>query len=296
MQIVHSSKAFAGLAAVVLASLGVVQAAGEPDHAAGGAEAVGAPRAEAAVDTTADREGRDVDPATVALAPFSAAAAGAPPPAPWQHRTLPRVPQTNRFALVEVDGRTVLQVRSEAAASTLVHPLALDPQRHPLLNWRWQVSNPVAASDFTRKDGDDYAGRVYVLFDYPTERLPLMQRLRMALARNVHGTELPTAAIAYVWGSAQPAGATGPNPYTDRVQMIVVESGAARAGQWVTVRRDVAADFEAVFGEPAPAVIGVAVGADTDNTGEAVTTLFGDLWFAARDAALLGGGEAAPGR
>lgn len=292
MQIVHSSKAFAGLAAVVLASLGMVQAAGEPDHAASGA-----PPADAATDTTtADRGGRVPDPGIVALAPFSAVAAGGAPPAPWQHRTLPRVPQTNRFALVEVDGRTVLQVRSEAAASTLVHPLALDPQRHPLLHWRWQVSNPVAASDFTRKDGDDYAARVYVLFDYPTERLPLLQRLSMALARNLHGTELPAAAIAYVWGTAQPAGATGPNPYTDRVQMIVVESGAARAGQWVTVRRDVAADFAAVFGEPAPPVTAVAVGADTDNTGEAVTTLFGDLWFAARDVTPPAGGDAAPGR
>jgi hypothetical protein len=61
--------------------------------------------------------------------------------------------------------------------------------------------------------------------------------------------------------------------------MIVVESGAARAGQWVTIERDIAADFRAAFGEAAPPVTGIAISADTDNTGESVTAWFGDLQF-----------------
>ena len=101
----------------------------------------------------------------------------------------------------------------------------------------------------------------------------------MTLARALYGTELPTAAIAYVWGAAQPVGATGPNPYTDRVRMIVVDSGPRHAGEWIEVRRDVAADFRAAFGEAPPHITGVAVSADTDNTGERVTAQFGDLRF-----------------
>lgn len=53
--------------------------------------------------------------------------------------------------------------------------------------------------------------------------------------------------------------------------MIVVESGADKAGLWVTVTRDLAADFRAAFGEEAPPVIGVVIATDTDNTGERVT-------------------------
>jgi len=64
--------------------------------------------------------------------------------------------------------------------------------------------------------------------------------------------------------------------------MIVVDSGATHAGQWREVVRDVAADFRAAFGDPLPAVSGIAVAADTDNTGERVEARFGDLWFAAR--------------
>jgi len=218
---------------------------------------------------------------TPAPAPFSAAEPGTAPPAPWRHQPLPRVERQNRFDLVEDDGRTVLRVRSDAAASTLAQPLDVDPAETPVLKWRWKVSRPVAGSDFSHKGGDDYAGRVYVLFDYPVERLSLADRARIALGRALYGAELPAAAIAYVWGTAQPPGAIGPNPYTDRVRMVVVDSGAAHAGQWVSVRRNVAADFRAAFGEAAPRIVGIAVSADTDNTGERVTTLFGDLRFVA---------------
>lgn len=213
---------------------------------------------------------------------FSGMTPGAAVGAPWQHQPLPRVERENRFDLVADGGATVLRVRSEAAASTLTHPLAVDPARTPRLAWRWKVSNALAGSDFSRKAGDDYAARVYVLFDYPVDRLSFADRVRISLGRALYGADLPAAAIAYVWGTAQSVGASGPNPYTDRVRMIVVDSGPGAAGQWREVERDLAADFRAVFGEPVPPVVGLALSADTDNTGEAVTTLFGDLRFLPR--------------
>ena len=144
------------------------------------------------------------------------------------------------------------------------------------------MSNSVAASDLRRKAGDDYAGRVYVLFDLPPERLRVADRLKIAAARLLHGADLPAAALCYVWGTAQAAGESGWNAYTDRLRMLVVDSGNGHAGQWREVVRDVAADFRAAFGEPVPAISGVAVAADTDNSGERVEARFGDLWFEAR--------------
>lgn len=223
----------------------------------------------------------DISPDSIA--PFSAATPGPAIPAPWRHQPLPNVERENRFDLVADEDGPVLRVRSQAAASTLLHPLDVDPARTPVLAWRWKVSAPVAGSDFTRKAGDDYAGRVYVLFDLPLERLSFAERVKIGLARTLHGAQLPAAAIAYVWGNAQPTGASGSNPYTERVHMIVVESGPARAGKWVEERRDVAADFRAAFGGAVPRIKGVAVSADTDNTGEAVTAWFGDLRFLTRE-------------
>ena len=59
--------------------------------------------------------------------------------------------------------------------------------------------------------------------------------------------------------------------------MIVVESGTSRVGEWVSERRNVAADFRAAFGEAAPPITAVILAADTDNTGERTVSYFGDI-------------------
>lgn len=213
---------------------------------------------------------------------FSAAPPGKRWPAGWVHQTLPAVERANSFDLVADEGVTVLRVASDRSASSLALSVRVDVTALPLLRWRWRVSQAVAGSDLRRKDGDDYAARVYVLFDLPPERLSLGDRLKISAARLVHGADLPAAALCYVWGTTQAAGASGWNPYTDRLRMVVVESGNTHAGQWREVVRDLAADFRAAFGEPVPPVSGVALAADTDNTGGKVEARFGDLSFEAR--------------
>jgi hypothetical protein len=47
----------------------------------------------------------------------------------------------------------------------------------------------------------------------------------------------------------------------------------------MTESRDVYADFRDAFGFDAPAVTSIAVGSDSDNTNERVTTWFGDISF-----------------
>jgi hypothetical protein len=64
--------------------------------------------------------------------------------------------------------------------------------------------------------------------------------------------------------------------------MVVVDSGAADLGRWVAHERDVAADYRRAFGEAPPAVKGVVVSTDTDNTGEAAEAYYGDVVFRSR--------------
>ncbi len=216
------------------------------------------------------------------LPKFSTAPPGNRLPAGWTHQSLPSVERQNRFDLLADDGGTVLRVVSDRSASSLALALRVDPATTPLLRWRWRVSRAVAGSDLRRKAGDDYAARVYVLFDLPSERLGVADRMKMAAARLLHGVDLPAAALCYVWGTAQAVGETGWNAYTDRLRMIVVDSGNAHAGQWQEVVRDVVADFRAAFGEPVPTISGIVLAADTDNTGERVEARFGDLSFETR--------------
>jgi hypothetical protein len=82
-----------------------------------------------------------------------------------------------------------------------------------------------------------------------------------------------------VWDSKSPAGTMVPSSYTHLMRMIVVESGAARVNQWLSVERNVMADFKAAFGEDAPGVLAVAIATDTDNTGESAVAFYGDISF-----------------
>ena len=216
--------------------------------------------------------------AGASIAPFSSMPPGAALPAGWELVTLPDIAPPV-VALVEDSGGTVLRVRSVNAAGSVAHRLTADAERTPLLTWRWKVDRVLDKADLARKLGDDYAARVYVSFDVPTENLSLAVRARIAMAKLIYGADLPAAALCYVWDNTHPPGTTAWNPYSNRVRMIVLRSGAAEAGRWISESRDVAADYRLAFGadQPVPPISGVAASADTDQTGEAVTAWFGDF-------------------
>lgn len=206
-------------------------------------------------------------------------------PSAWEVLTLPdKTPP--EFTLVEDSGTTVLRSESRAAAGSVTHKLRNDLSVEPVLQWRWKVARTVRAADLTRKSGDDFAARVYVSFDYPFEALPLGTRTRMLIAKVIFGRELPSAVICYVWDNKHPAGHVAKSTYTDRVRLIVLQSGDAKAGQWQAESRDLAEDFRIAFGDewkgPVPPITGIAAGNDTDQTGEHATAWFGDFKFRGR--------------
>ena len=222
------------------------------------------------------------DGADSAIAAFSAGSPGAELPLPWRISTLPGVKRATQYSLVADDATVVLRAVANASMASVMHPLKLDPKAAPILTWRWKVGNILRKSDISSKAGDDFPARVYVLFDYDISKLSILQRAKIYLARKRFGNDVPAAALCYVWDGKAPVGTSVWSPYTDRVRVIVVESGAANLNRWREVRRDVVADFRAAFGEDPPAISGVAVASDTDNTGESVTTLFGDIRLSAQ--------------
>ena len=186
----------------------------------------------------------------------------------------------NQFSLVLDEGKTVLKVDSSNSAGSMAVPFGLlGGPTGTTLQWRWKVDRILDKADMDEKMADDHSARLYVFFDVPLESLSFVDRNRIRLARSVSGADVPTAALCYVWDNKHRVGYTAWSPFTRQLRKIVLQSGPAAIGQWRIETRDVAADFKQAFGFDAPAITGISVGNDTDNTDDRVTAWFGDVGF-----------------
>lgn len=217
--------------------------------------------------------------AYITVAAFSAARPGDALPAGWTLRDSPNIKVHTRYSLVDDNGVTVLRADSAAGAAGIGRELKVNPAEFPLLRWRWKIANLIGQADLRTKEGDDFPARIYITFDYPLEKLPFFERSKLRLARAFFDPQLPAATLCYVWDGKAPAETIAPSAYTDRVRLIVAESGPARIGQWVTMERNIARDFRTAFGETAPPVNGIVIATDSDNTGAKATAFYGDISF-----------------
>ena len=203
-------------------------------------------------------------------------------PAPWRVVQIDRKTRPTTYRLATVAGVAAVEARANDSMALLARPLSVNLSATPILCWRWLVDAPVARGDMTKKSGDDYAARLYVAFDMPDSELSAGTRLKLGIARRLFGGQVPDAALNYVWDNRNPVGTRRKSAYTDRAELIVAETGTARAGTWVTERVDTAADFASAFGDRRGTPIQIAIASDTDNTGSIARAAFADLRFVAR--------------
>lgn len=211
------------------------------------------------------------------------AASETPPPPPWQVIQLQKKITATRYRIIEWDGVMAIEARADKSMSLFARPLNIDLKKTPVLCWRWRIDAPLVNANMETKEGDDYAARVYLAFTLPADQLSFSTHLKLTLARSIYGDLVPDAAINYVWDNHHPIGSQQPNAYTDRTRMIVIQSGGANAGRWISERRDILNDAIAAFNSTRIQLTLIAVATDTDNTGEQAHAGFADLHFLTRD-------------
>jgi Protein of unknown function (DUF3047) len=197
----------------------------------------------------------------------------------WTFQALRGVRAKTSYSVVrDADaGAAVIEAKAVAAAAALGVRLDLETRQLNMLRFKWKVGNTIESSDPTRKDGDDYAARVYVTFAHDPNRTTFRERAENAIFRTLYGETPPRAALAYVFTHKATRGDVIVSPFSSRVKKIVVDADIASVGQWKSFERDVYADYKRAFGDEPTRISGVAIMVDTDNTGETASARFGDI-------------------
>jgi len=217
------------------------------------------------------------------VGPFSESRAHGELPEGWEPLVFKKIKRHTRYQLVDDNGVVVVQADSQASSSGLVRKLHVDPKKYPVLRWRWKIDNILKKGDVHTKAGDDYPARLYITFAYDPEKAGFFERIQYQTARILYGEYPPRGAINYIWANRAAVGLEVPNSYTERVRMVVVESGSDRVHQWIVEQRNVLRDYIQIYGEDPPVISGVAIMTDSDNTGESARAYYGDIEFLSAD-------------
>ena len=158
-------------------------------------------------------------------------------------------------------GRKVLRAKSQDDSSTISKEAKVNVKDRPILQWSWQAVTLPKGGDARKSATDDQAAQLYVTFP----RFPQAVRSRI---------------ISYLWDTTAPAGAIFKSEKTGLVTYVVVRSGPAEVGKWVTENRNVLEDYKKIYGEaPGEDVGAISISIDSNDTHSSAESYFGEILF-----------------
>ena len=165
------------------------------------------------------------------------------------------------FRIETQGGRKVLRAKSQDDSSTISKEAKVNLKDRPILQWSWQAVTLPKGGDGRKSATDDQAAQLYVTFP----RFPQAVRSRI---------------ISYLWDTTAPAGAIFKSEKTGLVTYVVVRSGPAEAGKWVTESRNVLEDYKKIYGEaPGEDVGAISISIDSNDTRSSAESYFGEILF-----------------
>ena len=155
-----------------------------------------------------------------------------------------------------------LNAYSKKSASGIVYWLKFNPQKQPMVSWKWRVTRfpdraKALAEDSSWFEKDDYAARFYIIFPrFPFFRMQCLE---------------------YIWAKDLPSGTVLTNPTFKNLKIIVAESGEKNLGKWVAVKRNVFEDFRKYFDSRPGTAGAIAIMTDADNTSSTAEAQYNDI-------------------
>ena len=166
---------------------------------------------------------------------------------------------------IGADGdRRVLHLRSLDEHSTISKDITgkVLIRATPILEWTWKVTVLPIGGDLREARTSDLPIQLYVVWP----RFPALLRSRV---------------VGYVWDANAQVGLVTPSRKTARVTFIVLRSGNEDLGRWVQERRNVAEDYQRIFGEPPddPGIVTISI--DSNDTHSSAEAFVGPIRFVA---------------
>jgi hypothetical protein len=164
------------------------------------------------------------------------------------------------MTIEENEGHRVLHLRSKIESSVIRKDIRgkVNLKETPILEWSWKAVALPKNGDCRKKSADDQAAQLYVVWP----RFPEAVRSQI---------------IGYIWDTTAPAGSIVKSEKTSTVTYVVMRSGPADLGKWITERRNVVEDYKKIYGaEPdSPGYISIAI--DSDDTTSFAESVFGSI-------------------
>jgi hypothetical protein len=164
------------------------------------------------------------------------------------------------MTIEENEGHRVLHLRSKIESSVIRKDIRgkVNLKETPILEWSWKAVALPKNGDCRKKSADDQAAQLYVVWP----RFPEAVRSQI---------------IGYIWDTTAPAGSIVKSEKTSTVTYVVMRSGPADLGKWITERRNVVEDYRKIYGaEPdSPGYISIAI--DSDDTTSFAESAFGSI-------------------
>lgn len=163
---------------------------------------------------------------------------------------------------MEKDGdHTVVRLVARKSSFGIKKEFEMDIRDYPYLNWKWKVTKLPEKGNFLKKETDDQAAQLYVIFP----RFP---------------SKINTDFVCYYWES-DPAnkGKTGTSVAWSKAKVIVLQAGPEKLNQWISEKRNVYEDYKRLFGKEPPDVGGVAFYINSQHTQSEAESYLGEIYF-----------------
>ena len=141
--------------------------------------------------------------------------------------------------------------------------MSFDIRKYPYLTWKWKAARLPKGGDIRKRDTDDQAGQIYVLFP----KFPAM---------------VNTRSMGYIWDTLTPAGTFGTSTAYSKMKYVVLQSGTEKLNQWIRETRNVYEDYKKSFQEEPPQAGGVFLYINTQHTESSGEIFYGDIFFSAQ--------------